>query len=74
VLFKRGRHEEALTELTRAYERLDDPEVASHIIEVLAALQRKDEAIELLVSAESKDPDNPLLKEVRERVLPELDD
>ena len=73
VLFKLGRHEEALQELTRAYERLDDPEVASHIIEVLAVLERKDEAIELLVAAESKDPDNPLLKDVREKVFPELD-
>lgn len=73
VLHKLGRHEEALEELTRAYERLDDPEVAAHIIEVLAALERKDEAIELLVAAESKDPDNPLLKNVREKVLPELD-
>ncbi|MDX1515528.1 MAG: tetratricopeptide repeat protein, partial [Woeseiaceae bacterium] len=73
VLYKLGRPEEALVELTRAYERLDDPEVAAHIIEVLAALDRKDEAIELLVAAESKDPDSPLLKGVRERVFPELD-
>ncbi len=73
VLYKLGHHEEALKELTRAYERLDDPEVASHIIEVLAALERKDEAIELLVAAESKDPDHPLLKDVREKVFPELD-
>lgn len=73
VLYKLGEHEEALKELTRAYERLDDPEVASHIIEVLAALDRKDEAIELLVAAESKDPDNLLLKNVREKVFPELD-
>ncbi len=73
VLYKLGRHEEALEQLTQAYMRLDDPEVAAHIIEVLAALARKDEAIELLVAAESKDPESPLLKDVRERVFPELD-
>ncbi|NNC77664.1 MAG: tetratricopeptide repeat protein [Woeseiaceae bacterium] len=74
VLYKLGRHDEALVELTRAYERLDDPEVAAHIIEVLVALGRADEAIELLVAAESKDPESPLLKDVKARVLPELDD
>ncbi|NNC77695.1 MAG: tetratricopeptide repeat protein, partial [Woeseiaceae bacterium] len=74
VLYKLGQNEEALVELTRAYERLDDPEVAAHIIEVLVALGRADDAIELLVAAESKDPDNSLLKDVKARVLPELDD
>jgi len=73
VLHKRGRHEEALTELTKAYSRLDDPEVAAHIVEVLAVLARKDEAMELLVAAESKDPESPLLRDVRERVFPDLD-
>ena len=73
VLHKRGRHEEALEELRRAYERLDDPEVASHIVEVLAALERRDEAIEVLVAAESKDPDNALLKSVRDKIFPESD-
>lgn len=71
VLHKLGRHKEALVELNRAYERLDDPEVAAHIVEVLAALKREQEAKELLVAAESKDPESSLLKDVRERVFPE---
>jgi tetratricopeptide (TPR) repeat protein len=69
VLHKLGEHEAALVELKRAYEKLDDPEVASHIIEVLASLDRSDEALEMLVAAEEKAPASPLLKDVRERLF-----
>jgi hypothetical protein len=41
--------------------------VASHLVEVLAALDRNDEALELLLAAEEKAPTSPLLKDVRER-------
>jgi len=67
VLYKLGHHEEALHELQRAYERLNDHEVASHIVEVLAVLDLRDEALELLETAEKKTPDSELLKNVRER-------
>jgi tetratricopeptide (TPR) repeat protein len=67
VLYKLGRHEEALHELQRAYAQLNDHEVASHIVEVLAVLGRHDEALELLESAEKKTPDSKLLNDVRER-------
>lgn len=73
VLFKLGRNEEALAELQRAYEGLDDPEVAAHIVEVLAVLERSDDAMEMLVAAETKDPESPLLKDVRERVFPDAE-
>ncbi len=70
VLFKIGHHEEALQELQRAYEKLNDHEVASHLVEVLAVLERHDEALELLESAEKKTPDSELLIDVRERYFP----
>ena len=70
VLYKLGKHEEGLAELRRAYESLNDPEVASHIVEVLAELERQDEALELLVSAEKLNPDSELLKDVRSRYFP----
>ena len=70
VLYKLGRHEEGLKELQRAYERLDDAEVAAHLVEVLAELERHDEALELLESAEKLDPDSELLKNVRSRYFP----
>lgn len=73
VLHKLGRHEEALVHLERAYAKLDDPEVAAHIVEVLATLERRDEALERLLAAERKNPDNALLEDVRERVFRDLE-
>jgi tetratricopeptide (TPR) repeat protein len=71
VLYKRGKHEEALHHLEVAYAQFPDPEVAAHLVEVLTALDRKDEALELLVAAETETPDSDLLKDVRERYFPE---
>jgi len=67
VLHKTGQHEAALVELTKAYEMLDDAEVASHIVEVLYALNRNDEALQILVAAEEKTPANKMLEDIRER-------
>ncbi len=69
VLFKLGRHEEALVELERAYAGMPDHEVAAHIVEALVALGRRDEALERLVAAEAITPDSELLKNVRERLF-----
>jgi len=69
VLHKTGHNEAALVELTRAYEMLDDPEVASHIIAVLYALNRNDEALQILVAAEEKTPANKMLEDIRERLF-----
>jgi len=71
VLFKLGRYEEALVELERAYAGMQDHEVAAHIVETLVALDREEEALEQLTVAEEKTPDSPLLKDVRERLLPD---
>ena len=70
VLFRLGRHEEALTELQRAYEAFDDHEVAAHLVEVLVALKRQDDALAVLVEAEGKRPDSKLLADVRARLFP----
>jgi tetratricopeptide (TPR) repeat protein len=69
VLYKLGDYEEALVELERAYDGMQDHEVAAHIVETLVALDREDEALERLTAAEEKTPDSPLLKEVRERLF-----
>ena len=69
VLFKLGEYEAALVELERAYERMQDHEVAAHIIETLVALERRDEALERLVAAEELTPDSDLLAAVRERLF-----
>ncbi|MEJ2274419.1 MAG: tetratricopeptide repeat protein, partial [Woeseiaceae bacterium] len=67
VLYKRGRYEEALVELERAWDGMQDHEVAAHIVETLVALDRRDEALERLVEAEEMAPDSDLLRAVRER-------
>lgn len=73
VLFKQGEYEAALVELQRAYDRLDDHEVAAHIVETLVALERRDEALQVLVDAESRHTDSDLLQDVRERLFPNAD-
>jgi tetratricopeptide (TPR) repeat protein len=73
VLFKRGEYEAALVELERAYEKLDDHEVAAHIVEVLVALERRDDALEVLEDAESRHTDSELLQDVRDRLFPDAD-
>lgn len=65
VLYKRGKHEAALEQLEIAYEKFPDPEVAAHLVEVLAVLDREDEALELLEASELKHPEHELLQKVR---------
>jgi tetratricopeptide (TPR) repeat protein len=73
VLYKQGDYEAALAELQRAYEKLDDHEVAAHIVEVLVALDRNDEALVVLEDAESRHQDSELLEDVRDRLFPDAD-
>jgi tetratricopeptide (TPR) repeat protein len=69
VLYRQGNNEEALVHLERAYELFKDPEVAAHIVEVLWALDRPDDARTTLENAELMFPDSDFLKDVRERLL-----
>jgi len=71
VLYRQGEYEDALVYLQQAYERLRDPEVAGHIVEVLIALDREDEAMVALAEAELLFPENDVLKGVRERFVSE---
>jgi tetratricopeptide (TPR) repeat protein len=70
VLYRLDDHERAVEELQRAYEKLKDAEVASHLVEVLGELGRHEEALAVLEEAETLDPDSELLKNIRERVFP----
>ena len=69
VLYRQGEYEEALVALNKAYEKLSDPEVAGHIVEVLWAMERHDEALAALEDAELIFPDSDVLKSARERYL-----
>lgn len=67
VLYRLGRMEEALTELRRAYSLQKDPEIATHVGEVLWALGRKDEARRYFEEARKLDPENRALKRALQR-------
>ena len=71
LLYKQGKFDEARTQLQLAYSRFPDPEVAAHLIEVLAELDRNDEALALLERAEQQNPQHELLRGVRERRFPD---
>ncbi len=70
LLYKQGKFAEALEQLQIAYSRFPDPEVAAHLVDVLAELDRNDDALALLERSEQQNPQNPLLRDVRERRFP----
>ncbi|MFT4255815.1 MAG: tetratricopeptide repeat protein [Pseudoxanthomonas sp.] len=67
VLYRLGRHAEALVELRRAFGRQKDAEIASHLAEVLWELGRQDEARKYFDEARKIDPDNRSLKRALEK-------
>ena len=66
VLYRLGRHEEALEQLERAWAMFKDPEIAVHLVEVLATLGRCDESAAMLDEAAALDPDHPMIGDVRD--------
>ena len=62
VLYRLGRSQEALVQLRRAYSMQKDPEIASHLAEVLWAGGERDEARRLFREALELDPDNRSLQ------------
>lgn len=68
VLYRLGRHEEALVELRRAFVLEKDAEIASHIGTVLWELGRREEAREWFEQARSIDPDNRSLRRALEDI------
>ena len=62
VLYRLGRTKEALPELRRAYSMQKDPEIASHLGEVLWMLGQKDEARRYFDEARKLDPENRSLQ------------
>ena len=58
ALHRLKRNEEALKYMQRAKSRINDAEVDLHLAEVLAALNRKDDAVATLTEAARRFPDN----------------
>ncbi|MEZ0469461.1 tetratricopeptide repeat protein [Luteimonas salinilitoris] len=66
VLYRLGRHQEALVELQRAWRLMRDPEIGAHVAEVLWVLGRRDEAREYFEKSRELDPENrSLLRALR---------
>lgn len=63
ALHRAGRHEDALRFLEHAKRRISDPEVDLHLGEVLLALDRRQEARDVLTQASERYPDNAQIKE-----------
>ena len=56
--------------LEQAYQIKTDPEIISHLSEVLTALDRSNEARQLLGNALKEHPNNPLLLEASKKLSP----
>lgn len=67
VLYRLGRHDEALVELRRAYTLQKDPEIAAHLGEVLWVMGERAEARRLFEESRSLDPENRSLRRALER-------
>ncbi|SDW07846.1 tetratricopeptide repeat protein [Thiocapsa roseopersicina] len=67
VHYRLGDYETALDYLRRALEHLSDGEIAAHLGEVLWAMNRREEALEVWEAAAKEHPDHGYLKEVMGR-------
>lgn len=62
VLFRMGKFNEAEEYLRKAYAQNQDAEIAYHLVETLIALQRENEARQLLADALKRDPHDARLR------------
>jgi tetratricopeptide (TPR) repeat protein len=70
VQFRKGKHDEALVLLRRAYSLRPDPEIVAHIGEVLWAMGKHDEASALWRDAAKTHPANAVLSATIKRFTP----
>ena len=67
VLYRLGRHEEALVQLRRAYALQKDPEIAAHLAEVLWVTGDQGQARRYFEEARKLDPENRALQRALEK-------
>jgi tetratricopeptide (TPR) repeat protein len=70
VLYRLGNLEEALEYLRKAYEMVEDGEIASHYGEVLWYSGEQEQARQVWDKAREAEPDNEYLRETLERINP----
>lgn len=69
VHFRLGDLDTALEYLSRAYDRMPDPEVAAHLGEVLWEMGRQEQAQDILEQALQDDPENAVLRDTIKRLI-----
>jgi tetratricopeptide (TPR) repeat protein len=72
VQYRLGNFDEALSYLRRAFERVEDGEIAAHLGEALWSAGRRDEAQSHWREALKRWPDHPVLIESLQRLQPDL--
>ncbi len=70
VNYRMGNYDEASTHLQRAFELTGDGEIGAHLGEVLWVMGRQDEARRVWEEARKSHPDNPVLLQTLQRLLP----
>ena len=70
VSYRQGRMDDAIKWLSRAFEKLEDAEIAAHYGEVLWRNNQKDKAREVWGKGKAKNAKNPVLIETLERIKP----
>ena len=70
VSYRLGEMDEALKYLARAFEKLEDAEIAAHYGEVLWKMNQKDKAREIWKKGKAQNAENPVLIETLERIQP----
>jgi len=68
VLYRLGNNAEALRYLRRAFEKLQDVEIATHLMELLWVTGQKQEAREVLQGALKQHPENKYLRQAIKRL------
>ena len=68
IMFKKGDAKGAEEWLVKAYDKMPDPEIAAHLIEVLSVNGKRNEARKLFKEMIAKYPDDKQLADVKQRV------
>lgn len=69
LYFRQGKVADAAALLLNAYSETEDPEIASHLIEVLLTQGQQQEARELLARMIQQYPEDPSLKSVQKKII-----
>lgn len=67
--FRKGNFKEAQVLLSSAYQKTEDPEIASHLIEVLVSQGETKQAMELLARMIEQYPDDERLKSIKKKII-----